>query len=196
MEPRVINLGWEAIRDRPGMFLTPVSVCSLRHFIRGYEMGRVGTNSPSQFTLPHDFHDWVAYRLHFYGSTQGWANMIIERLGDGPHAVDRFFTLLDEYQARVPRVVAMFSGCKKTYTQYHLNEEQTRSYPSKIMLTAYNSEDPGLFVSADGEEHFPGAGLCPSLKWFEMTFGRCRKKLRVFNQAAIDRWASAEAEGD
>jgi hypothetical protein len=190
----VIDHNWQTLRERPAMFLTPVCLCALQHFRLGYEMGRVGTGSPSPFTLPRDFHDWVAYRLHFFGSTAGWANMIVQRLGDGQHAFDRFFALLDEYHARVPRVVATLSGCQKTYTQHYKGEVSTRSYPSLITLTAYNSEDPGLFVSAEGEEHFPGVGLCLSLSWFESTFGPCRSGLTVFDQAAIDRWASPEAE--
>lgn len=86
--------------------------------------------------------------------------MIIERLGDGPHAVDRFFSLLDEHSARVARVVAEFSGRRKTYTEYYLGQVNERSFPSKITLTAY-TDDPGLFVPAEGHEHFPGSDSAP-----------------------------------
>jgi hypothetical protein len=193
----VINHDWQTIRERPAMYFSPVCICALKHFIMGYYAGRAdGPGSPGPFDLPRDFHDWVAYRLHFEDSSGGWARMLIERLGDGRQAFDRFFTLLDEYHARVPRVVATLSGCKKTYTQYFGGEVSTQSYPSNITLTAYNSEDRGLFVSAEGEEHFPGVGFCPSLRWFESTFGPCRSNLTIFDQAAIDRWASPEADSD
>jgi hypothetical protein len=44
-----------------------------------------------QHPLPGDFHDWVAYRLHFDYSTMGYKNMILERVPDESAAVDRFF---------------------------------------------------------------------------------------------------------
>jgi hypothetical protein len=191
----VIHHNWQTIRERPAMFLTPVCVCALRHLVRGYEMGLAGRDSPSPFHLPRDFSDWVAYRLHFDGSSSGWANMLIERLGDGRHAFDRFFALFDEYHTRVPRVVATVSGFHKTYTQYYGGEVKTVSYPSDFTLTAYNSEDPGLFVSAEGHSDFPGMGFCPSLHSFEASIGRC-SNLTVIDQAAIDRWSAADPEDE
>ncbi len=99
------SIDLQTMRHRPAMFLSPVSVSAFWHFILGYGLGQgsVSTEAKNPFTLPSDFHDWVAYRLHFFESTSGWHNMIIERLGDGPHALDRFFSLLDEYLARVPQ---------------------------------------------------------------------------------------------
>jgi hypothetical protein len=44
--------------------------------------------------------------------------------------------------------------------------ETTRSFPSSITLISYNAEDPGLFVTAEGEDRFPGSGFCPYLRWF------------------------------
>jgi hypothetical protein len=103
--------------------------------------------------------------------------MLIERLGDGPPAFDRFFSLLDEYQARVPRLVATLAGMERTYTEFSKGEKRTRSFPANISLISYNAEDPGLFVSAEGSGRFPGMGFCASLDWFETLFGPCRSKL-------------------
>ena len=83
------NVDLQTIRERPAMFLCPVSVSALWHFILGYGLGQssVSADAKSPFALPSDFHDWVAYRLHFFESTTGWHNMIVKRLGDGPHAL-------------------------------------------------------------------------------------------------------------
>jgi hypothetical protein len=113
--------------------------------------------------------------------------MIVERLGDGQHAFDRFFTLLDEYHARVPRIVARLSGCERTYTVE--GEERPRRYPSEISLISYHAEDPGLFVSAEGPDDFPYRSFCPSLSWFESFFGPCGSKMAIFDQAAYNLWA-------
>lgn len=173
------------------MFLRPVSVSALWHFIGGYELGRISVSAGAEhpFSLPRDFHDWVAYRLHFFESTSGWSNMIIERFGDGRHAFDRFFSLLDEYQVRVPRTVATLSGFDKSHLEIFKDTQRTHVFPSNIMLTAYNDQDPGLFVSAAAGEHFPGEGFCPSLSFFEMFFGPCATKLTILDQAAFDRWS-------
>jgi hypothetical protein len=61
-------------------------------------------------------------------------------------------------------------------------------------LTA-NSEDPGLFVSAEGHGHFRGMGFCPPLHWFETFIGRC-SNLTVIDQAAIDHWSAADPEAE
>jgi hypothetical protein len=189
------KFGWPTLRARPAMYFNPVCICALQHFVLGVETGRssAGATSPSPFTLPGDFHDWVASRLHFYGSTGGWANMIVERLGDGTHAFNRFFTLLDEHRVRVPKLVATLSGCEKTYTQFFGGQETTESFPQLISLVSYNADDPGLFVYADGDR-FPGQGYCPTLGSFESWFGRCRSKLTVIDQAAVDRWSNWEPE--
>lgn len=179
------------------MYLTPVSICALYHFMNGFSAGRAGTGAEADnpLTLPRDFSEWVAYRLHFFGATSGWHNMIVERFGDGPHAVERFFLLLDEYYARAPRLVATLEGCQETYTLLYMGTESVESFPSKVSLTACNDEDPGLFVSAECDEDFPGRGFCPCLSSFEMRFGPCRSKLVILDQAAFDRWAR-EPPGD
>ena len=179
------------MRQRPAMFIYPVSLTALWHFILGYGMGlgSVSCEIENPFALPRDFHDWVAYRLHFYESTRGFHNMIIERLGDGPQAVDRFFSLMSEYQNREPRIVATLVGCSRTYRELFQGEERRLSFPSTISLIAYNDEDPGLFVTAEGVDHFPGKGLCPNLASFEADFGRCESDLSVLDRAAYERWA-------
>ena len=188
---RSFSIDLQTIRDRPAMFLCPVSVAALWHFMLGFGLGQTSVSAAAKnpFALPTDFHDWVAYRLHFPASTSGWHNMIIERFGDGPPALDHFFSLLDEYHVRVPNIVATLSSCERRYTELFQGEQHSRSFPSNLSLIAYNAEDPGLFVCAEGSDHFPGKGFCPRLDRFEEMFGPCRSKLVILDQAAYDRWA-------
>jgi hypothetical protein len=98
---KTLSEGLEVIRERPAMFLTPVSTTALRNFKDGYSQGLshglslgsgpLASEARGLYDLPSDFHDWVAYRLHFEYSGAGWANMIIERIGDGPEALGQFF---------------------------------------------------------------------------------------------------------
>jgi hypothetical protein len=194
----VVHHNWQTIRERPAMYFQPVCICALQHFIMGYYAGRAeGPGEPGPFDLPRDFHDWVGYRLHFEDSSGGWARMLIERLGDGRSAFNRFFTLLDDYHARVPRVVATVSDFHQAYTQYYRGEVKTVAYPSQFTLIAYNSEDPGLFASAEGHsrDDLPHRGFFPSLHSFEKSIGPSAN-LTVIDQAAIDRWSAADPEAD
>jgi len=165
-ETRGSPLDWMAIRHRPAMYLIPVSITALQNFILGCAAGRA-TWAPDPFPLPRDFTGWVASRLHCNESGMGCFQILIEQLGDGREAVDRFFTLLDEYQVRVPKVVA--------------------SVPPKISLISYYSEDSGLFVTAEGE----GSRFCPNLSEFKRRFGLSRADLTILDQAAFDRWAQS-----
>jgi hypothetical protein len=96
----------EGVRKRPGIYLSPVSIFSLQTFLTGYEIGR---SSRARKVVPRDFTDWVAYRLHVSGTARGWARIIAEQQGDGEHAIECFFTLLDEHRVRVPQTVAILS---------------------------------------------------------------------------------------
>jgi len=185
---------FEAIRQRPAMYLEPVSVYALRTFLLGFELGHAacGRDEPSPFALPRDFHDWVAYRLQIQGDSGGWAQSLAEKLGDGQGAVRRFFTLLDEHRERVPRTVAILSNCFQENTVYYGGQVFTNRYPSEIRLIAYNREDPGLFLVADDdlwtEQH------SVNFEWFKL-HGPHRYDLEVLDQEAFDRWTAFREEG-
>jgi hypothetical protein len=68
----------EAIRLRPGMYIGEPSISRLHSFLTGYTcgLGRVGFALRDGADFQR-FHDWVALRLGFAGSTSGWANMIL-----------------------------------------------------------------------------------------------------------------------
>jgi hypothetical protein len=90
----------DVIRERPVMYLGELSLSALWHFLNGYEMSLLAHDIQEKRPLPRDFHDWVAYRLHFSGSTSGYKNMILKRVPDEAAALEYFFKLLDEYRNR------------------------------------------------------------------------------------------------
>jgi hypothetical protein len=89
----------EAIRYRPGMYIVEPSIYALSNFLGGYSagLGRVGF-ALREGTDFHRFHDWVAHRLGFSGSTSGWCNMIREKSKSDADAFQNFFVLLDEFR--------------------------------------------------------------------------------------------------
>jgi hypothetical protein len=104
----------EVIRERPAMCLGQRSLSALSQYPQGYWMALSVHDIQSVFPLPQDFHDWVAYRLHFYESTSGYKNMILKRVPEESAALDRFFELLDEHKNRKPRIVDKCGEAKNT----------------------------------------------------------------------------------
>jgi hypothetical protein len=109
--PGVVEL-IEKIRPRPELYLGERSVSALWHFLAGYHLGLRGNAQVSVELSPRakEFHDWVAYRLHFLESTTGWRQMILKRTNDEAAGLNYFFELFDEYRIRQQRIVAKMEG--------------------------------------------------------------------------------------
>lgn len=185
---------FEALRRRPAMYLPRKCITALSAFIIGVDFGTGLESNP--FPIPRDFHDWVAYRLHFYEPTSGWANMLFTRYGDSMEGVEGFFRLLDEYKTRQPRVIAVLVGCDQRYTRYFLSQKEERTYPDRIYLTIYNLEDPGVFLSADGEDCPPFQSYLPSRERFEKEFGPWLANLEILDREGYDAWAAQSVTAD
>jgi hypothetical protein len=186
----------EVVRERPALYLGERSLSALWHYLQGYRMSLSVYDMRTAFPLPPDFHDWVAYRLHFYESTSGYKNMILKRVPEESAALDRFFELLDEHKNRKPRIVAQVRGGKE-YTWQTLNdgrpqEPQTGTY-STLNLIAY-TDDPGFFVSSDdADADFPRKNnFFSTLQWFGHRFGISRDDLTILDASTFDRWVSEE----
>src|SRR5262249_50612749 len=98
----------ELIRERPEVYLGERSLSALWHYLHGFFMAlSIHLDDPkAQYVLPPDFHEWVAYRLHFFESTSGYKKMILKRVPDESEALNVFFKLLDEHRFRRSRMVA------------------------------------------------------------------------------------------
>jgi hypothetical protein len=142
------------------------------------------------FLVPPEFHDWVAYRLHYYEPTSGWCNMIHGRTDTEQDAIHRFFELLAEFKTRTPNVVAKLTGCKETYCEQSCeghSEELIlgplieRTFPDSISLVTY-TDDPGFFAYSDTSDVFPFQGYFPDLESFEIKTGADRSLLIVLDE--------------
>jgi hypothetical protein len=184
----------EQIRRRPAMFTGEDSLRSIYHFLSGYSFAldrhSVATDT-DPLILPGQFHDWVAYRLHFYESTSGWCNMISARTSTEPDAIDRFFQLLSEFNARIPHTVAKLKGYEKTYHQSAVHRSSDGNlcrakdvscrYPDSISLVTY-TDDPGFFAYSDDGTSFPSEGFHPDLESFELQTGASRSLLTIIDK--------------
>lgn len=186
----------EVIRERPAMYLGERSLSALSHYLQGYWMALSVYDMRTSFPLPPDFHDWVAYRLHFYESTGGYKNMILKRVPEESAALDYFFELLDEHKNRKARIVAQVPRGKKytwrTVKDGDPQEPQVGIYPT-LNLIAY-TDNPGFFVSTDdGNSDFPRKdNFFPTLKWFGRRFGIGQEDLTILDTNTFDRWLSEE----
>jgi len=176
---------FEHFLRRPEMYTGEKNLCALRTFLSGYEFALTtyGVSNAQQsdyLFLSPDFHDWVAYRLHFYETTSGWCNMICDQFGNEQPGIDRFFELLAEFKSRKPHVVAKVDGVNKSHSSQAVTRDENgkmifgpttvKSYPKSIMLVTY-TDDPGFFAYSEPDEEFPERGFHPNKKHFELWTG-------------------------
>ena len=96
-----------AVRKRPGMYISPVTLDSLRNFLSGY-IFRAYEDGRTNFLNVHspDFSTWLANREGKRISPSfGWAELIDEMVEIGGDAVAMFFSLLEEYAEIVERQI-------------------------------------------------------------------------------------------
>jgi hypothetical protein len=176
------------IRRRPELYLGERSLSALWHLIDGYQIGFVaagGSIKPDQ-ALPDDFHDWVAYRLHFKESTSGWRNMILNKENDEAKALSRFFELYDDHTCRKAQVFAKLSDIQKTYSVGAEGRERVERYPRGLSFVTYTT-DPGFFVYSDE----PGTSwhdrFYPTIDRFEIFHKVERTEFTILDQGAFAR---------
>ena len=190
--PRVDHI-LEKLHRRPALYTGENTLTSIRHFLSGYGFSLMLHEIPSAddpLVIPREFHDWVAYRLHYYESTSGWCNMICDRTDTDQQAIDRFFELLSEFKHREPHTVAKLTDFSKTYQQSTVRRDDncdvsqtppmTRSYPKSISLVTY-TDDPGFFAYSDTHEPFPSEGFHPDLQSFELRTGADKSLLTILD---------------
>jgi hypothetical protein len=185
----------DVIRERPPLYLGEPSLTSLWHYLHGFVNAESVHRIEAVSQLPDDFHEWVAYRLHYYESTKGWRRMILEQTVDESAALDRFYELLDDHRAREPHVVATIQGHRREYKTRMQGQDPSEAInklmPEKMILVAY-TDDPGLFLTSEVNGHFPGKD-----RLFRPWKGAFKREMiTVLDQEAFNRWlAEDERQG-
>ena len=141
----------EAVRLRPALYISPLSITALYNFIHGYLLctgfqGATNTQPPWR-----EFNNWVAMRLGFRESTSGWRNMILTAAAEAEdRALDRFFELLEEFKQRQARVIMSAklptpSTSKIWRIQIHGDSKVEIPPPSLVEIIKY-TDDKGVFI--------------------------------------------------
>jgi hypothetical protein len=163
------------------MYCGEYTLKALDHFMAGYRFAIDvheirDPNDP--FSLWPDFYCWVAYRLRFKEPTSGWCNMIQSRTSSEKEAIERFFSLLDEYHHRTPHLVAKLDAYHASYARIRDGEVESVEYPSSISLVTY-TDDRGFFALSDDGREFPPPTFFPNIDWFETFTGAKRELLTI-----------------
>jgi hypothetical protein len=186
----------EQIRQRPAMFIGGHSLTKLRAFLDGYFTAKRELRIEIASPLPNDFHEWVAYRLHFLESTLGYANMILKRTPDEAQALKRFFELFDEAQSRQAKVIA-----KVRHHPENAKVPQQTKFPDgkisdweeipvaeEVSLVIF-TDDPGFFViNDDSSSKYPRkSDFCPSLSWLRWPYRPDPEFVTILDQEQFNR---------
>ena len=180
----------DVIRVRTAMYTGERTLSAVSHFLTGYGFAQQVYQIPSSL-LPPDFHDWVAYRLHFHNSTSGYRRMILERFPDESVALDRFFELLDEHEARQESVVATVQahGAAIFRGEHGSGESQREAKTAQQVRLVVYTNDPGFFLTHDDQSaEYPRKSLfCPSLSWLHNPYKADENYLTVIDQDRYNR---------
>ncbi len=191
----------EQIRNRPEMFLGCRSLTALCHYLDGYERAKREAGAFNSDLLPKDFHDWVAYRLHFHEATSGFGRMILSKISDEAIALQRFFELLDEYHARKATLVARVhchpAGFRQRQTVHDANGNLTKdefvSCAPEVKVVVY-TDDPGFFiVNDDPQSDVPGhAAFLPTLSWIHTPYRPDLEFMTILDERCYERLLSEQ----
>lgn len=137
------------------MYTGERTLSSVAHFLSWYLFAHTVLQVPPPSLLPPDFHDWVAYRLHFRESTMGYRNMILERFPDESLALDRFFELADAHRNRQEKVVARVqrhdSSRETSKIESGTGDGQSRASMTEEVKIVVYTDDPGFFLVQDNQ---------------------------------------------
>jgi len=121
----------DAIRRRPGMFVTPVTLDCVMAFLTGYDVALLGG-------FLTGLREWLITRLG-YGNNLAWTGLICEtlktekQLDDDNAAIERLFVLLEQFTD----VRNTHDGLRRIFAEYeqwlHRQEWYTPEHPGWLM---------------------------------------------------------------
>ncbi len=90
-----------AVKKRPGMFLDPISLGSLRNFIIGYGSNYLfdDIENSNFFGLSSKFFDWIVKQEGEKTTPEkGWDKILMQNCSSDQEGVDKFFNYLDKFK--------------------------------------------------------------------------------------------------
>lgn len=90
------------VKKRPGMYLYPISIDSLRNFISGYTASLLGFDIEKSryFGFKDSFFDWMVSKLGGKISpSASWVTILKDGVCDDNDAFFRFFEYLEEFES-------------------------------------------------------------------------------------------------
>jgi hypothetical protein len=180
----------DVLRVRTAMYTGERTLSAVCHFLHGFGFAQHVYQITASY-LPPDFHDWVAYRLHFRESTSGYRRMILDRIPDESATLDRFFELLDEHRSRQASIVATVRTYDlEAFKLEHGNPgiKKKAKVAEEVRLAVYTT-DPGFFVTHDDQtaEYPRRSFFCPALSWFRSQFKLDGKSLEILDRERYNR---------
>ncbi len=141
----------DAIRLRPGLYVSPKSVTALYNFIGGYLTASGHEIGHSTQPPYREFNNWVAMKLGLYESTSGWRNMLLkDENADEEKAFDRFFVLFDEFEQRQAKVLLWVKlplpTTPKVWRIQIDGERRTEIQPPSLVQIIKYTDDKGAFT--------------------------------------------------
>lgn len=147
----------DKLRKRPGVWLGKPDITKLNTFISGYYNALwdldVYANKTTLFPLDFWFmHEFVKNKTKSYGSSAGWANLILEECkGNEIEAIERFFEYL--YEFRSLKAVSMK---KAILTDENILANDKMMFSYKVDTSTIFREDEN---KADNEYYYIGEKL-------------------------------------
>ncbi len=147
----------EAVRKRPGMFIFPVTLSSLRNFMSGYLAANLFMEKKRKDYFSSSFpslDDWIAMKERTRNCPSiGWVEAIIKNASSEQEGFDRFFQYLDEYLAREPVILHEYKKKEKNRVCYSKNRNsEDIEVPCKVQIVSYDKNVDGVFVRSFNDE--------------------------------------------
>jgi hypothetical protein len=127
----------EKVRTRPLMYIEKDNLYELELLISGYytalHQHHIDENVPP---ISSHFLDWLRHHKN-WTINQGWAKAIYSNLPKNLSALDKFFTLVDEYRQLKPERLAQII---LTPTHHSINKSIKETFPNQMFIVQYTPE--------------------------------------------------------
>ena len=137
------------LRKRPGMFIHPVTLESVRNFMSGYNAVALFKDVEGDYftrTSP-TFYDWIAMKESSKLSPAlGWVEAIGNHSSSEDEAFKRFFQYLDEFIEREGCILFTYVPTDKDIENCRERFESEVEVPVKLQVVSYDQSVNGVFI--------------------------------------------------